>query len=294
MKTINLYTLWLFCALCVTSCEKTVMDSAEATDASTDNVTLSFTPSTADITTRGSVTVGDYFSKLNVQLFDADGLKVFDKVKTQLRTDDGFGTLSLSLAPGTYTVVAVGHSSIKSATIKSQEMVQFTASDGEKLTDTFCHCGTVTVGDTGGKFSLTMNRVAAMLQLKLTDDDIPESFSRLKIDYTGGSANFNPSTSQGCTKSSQTENRAMNEAGIYQAFTFPYMATTCSLKVTISALTDDGAVIRQRTFQDVPMTRNRITTYRGPFFSEGDGNITQSDFGFTVNADWESEEVFEF
>lgn len=283
----TLYIMALLC-LAATSCEKADLGSAEG-----GNVTLSFTPSTADIT-RGTISVGDYFSKLNVQLFDTDGQKVFSSVRTQQRDDDGFGLMRLSLAEGTYTVVAVGHSSIKSATIKSTEMVQFTASDGEKLTDTFCHCGQVTVSESGGKFSLTMNRVAAMLQLKLTDEDIPESFARLRIDYTGGSANFNPSTSQGCTKSTQSETRQRVASGVYQAFTFPYLGAACKLKVTVSALTDEGTVIRQRVMTDVPMTRNRITTYSGPFFEEGDGNITQSDFGFTVNTDWDGEDIYEF
>ena len=76
-------------------------------------------------------------------LFDADGQKVFDKVRTQLATDDDFGTLSAALQAGTYTVVAVGHSSLVSATIKSPQMVQFTAKDGQKLDGHFCYCGEV-------------------------------------------------------------------------------------------------------------------------------------------------------
>lgn len=279
--------LLLVFALALIACEKNDYSDPN-------NVTLSFVPSTSDIGTRGTVYVGDYFSKLNVQLFDAEGQKVFSSVRTQLREDEDFGQMRLSLAVGTYTVVAVGHSSIKSATIKSPQMVQFTASDGEKLTDTFCHCGQVTVSESGGTFSLVMNRVAAMLQIKCTDEDIPESFARLKIDYTGGSANFNPLTSEGTTKSTQSETRQRSDAGIYQVFTFPYMAATCKLKVTISSLTDDGTIIRQRTLSDVPMTRNRITTYSGPIFEEGDGNITQTAFGFTVNADWDGEDVYEF
>ena len=279
--------LFLIFALALIACEKNDYSDPN-------NVTLSFVPSTSDIGTRGTVYVGDYFSKLNVQLFDSDGNKVFSSVRTQLREDEDFGQMRLSLAVGTYTVVAVGHSSIKSATIKSPQMVQFTASDGEKLTDTFCHCGQVTVSESGGSFSLTMNRVAAMLQIKCTDEDIPESFARLKIDYTGGSANFNPSTSEGTTKSTQSETRQRNDAGLYQVFTFPYMAATCKLKVTISSLTEDGTIIRQRTLENVPMTRNRITTYEGPIFEAGDGNITQTAFGFTVNADWDGEDIYEF
>ncbi|MBQ1780998.1 MAG: hypothetical protein II001_06155, partial [Bacteroidales bacterium] len=45
--------------------------------------------------------------------------------------DSGFGSLAVDLS-GTYTVVAVGHSCATSATIKSPQLVQFTASNGEK------------------------------------------------------------------------------------------------------------------------------------------------------------------
>jgi len=284
------------CALAVgltmTACEKPQLAEKES-----GNVTLSFIPTTADIPvadsqTRATVTIGDYFTKLNVMLFNADGEKVFDKVRTQTIDDTDFGNLNMSLAAGTYTVVAVGHSSIKSATIKSPQMVQFTATDGEKLTDTFCHCGQVTVSESGGRHELVMNRVCAMLRFRFTDTDIPSSFARLKIDYTGGSANFNPTTGEGCTKSTQSESRL--PAAEYQVFTFPYLATDGVLKVTVSALTADDAVIRQRTFTNIPVTRNRITTYTGKFFEDGDGNIVQTGFGISVNPEWDGENEYEF
>ena len=77
-------------------------------------------------------------------------------------------------------------------------------------------------------------------------------------------------------------------------YTFPYMSATGVLKMTLSALSADGSVIRQREWQDVPVTRNRITTYTGKFFEDGDGNITQSGFGFTVNGQWEGEDTYNF
>lgn len=286
----------ILCALAVglivTACEKPQLAEKES-----GNVTLFFVPTTADIPmadtqTRATVTIGDYFAKLNVMLFNADGEKVFDKVRTQTIDDSDFGNLNMSLAAGTYTVVAVGHSSIKSATIKSPQMVQFTASDGEKLTDTFSHCGQVTVSESGGRHELVMNRVCAMLRFRFTDTDIPSAFDRLKIDYTGGSANFNPTTMQGCTKSTQSESRL--PAAEYQVFTFPYMDADGTLKVTVSALTSDDAVIRQRTFTNIPVTRNRITTYTGKFFEDGDGEIIQTAFGISVNPEWDGETEFDF
>ena len=72
---------------------------------------------------------------------------------------------------------------------------------------------------------------------------------------------------------------------IHQAFTFPYMAESCLLKMTVSGLDSEGTVIRKRVFEDVPVTRNRITTYTGKFFEDGDGVFTQSDFGFVIHAD---------
>ena len=277
-------------AAILASCEKPILPEGE-TSATGGNVTLTFEPTRKDYT-RGTATTA--FSTLNVQLFDKNGEKVFEKVKTQVSTDDDFLTMSLKLSEGTYTVVAVGHSSHNSATIKSPEVVQFTASDGEKLTDTFCHCSTITIQGESSTFTLPMYRVGAMIQFCLTDNQVPNNFAYFLMEYTGGSANFNPTTLQGITKSSQSEKRIRNDLMIHQAYTFPYMAESCLLKMTISGLDADGTVIRKRVFEDVPVTRNRITTYTGKFFEEGDGVFTQSDFGFVIQADWDGEEKYTF
>ena len=277
----------LFLTVALTSCEKQIVP--EAADA--DNVTLTFQPTLRDITRGTSVTA---FKKLNVMLFDAQGNRVFDKVRTQLSTDEGFCTLSLQLTAGTYWVVAVGHSSTISATIKSPEVVQFTASEGEKLTDTFCHCSQITIGGETNTFTLPMYRAGAMIQFCLTDESVPDNFAYFLLEYTGGSANFNPQTLEGITKSSQSEKRIRNELMTHQAYTFPYLSTSCLLKITVSATDMNGTVIRKRVFEDVPVTRNRITTYTGNFFEDGDGQFTQSDFGFVVHADWDGEDFYTY
>ena len=273
--------------LALTSCEK-ALPGFEGEG----NVVLNFALTNQSVTR--SLTASQYISKLNVQLFDKDGQKVFDKVRTQTKDDDDFCTLSLKLTAGTYTVVAVGHSSKNSATIKSPEVVQFTASEGEKLTDTFCHCSQITVSGEEQDFSLTMYRAGAMIQFCLQDEDFPKNFAYFKMDYTGGSANFNPTTLVGITKSTQSERRTTNGIQVYQAFTFPYMAESCNIKMTCTALDLDGTIIRQREFEAIPVTRNRITTFTGRFFVEGDGVFTQSDFSFLIHADWDGEEHYEF
>ena len=278
-----------FCVFCVTfaACEKPI--EKEKGD---DVVVLKFQPTIKDAETRAAMS--NYFSKLNVQIFNADGEKMFERVKTQTKEDADFGVLELKLTAGTYTVVAVGHSSKNSATIKSPEVVQFTASNGEKLTDTFCHCSQIVVGGDEVEFSLTMYRIGAMIQFCLQDDDMPVNFSHFKMEYTGGSANFNPTTLEGITKSSQSEMRTTNGIQIYQAFTFPYLSSSGYIKMTCTALDVDGNIIRQREFPSIPVTRNRITTFTGSFFVDGDGVFTQSDFGFVVHADWDGEDFYTY
>lgn len=283
MKKKSQKSTLLLAVLLLTACEKVVLDDDGGTR-------LRFIPTTAD--TRGTVYIGDYFSRLAVQLFDQDGNKVFSQSKTQTRDDDDFGTLSVGLTAGTYTVVAVGHSSPITPTIKSTEMVQFTSKEGVKNSDTFCHYGTVTVSEDGGYHELKMNRVTAMVTFEFTDTDTPAAFRQLKIEYTGGSANFNPTTSEGCTKSSQTELRAKGTQ--YAVFTFPYMATECTLKMTLNALDANGNVLTTRTLTDVPVTRNGITRCTGVLFGEGDFDIYQTAFGITVNTNWDGEDFYEF
>ena len=279
-----------FTVIALTACEKPIMPE----DAGGGNVTLTFTANNSDVTRAATANLSAYFTKLNVQVFDAWGEKVFATMKTQTKDDADFGSLTCQLEAGTYTVVAVGHSSIKSATIKSPQMVQFTASDGEKLTDTFSCCQQIEVGTDALQQTFQMQRMTAMVQFKLTDENIPESFARMVIGYTGGSANFNPTTSQGTTKSTQSESRPAVSSQVYQVYTFPYLSDAGVLKMTLTAYDAQGNTLRQRVFDAVPVTRNRITTYTGQFFDGTEGNFTQSAFGFTVNGDWDGEDQYEF
>ena len=285
-----IFSIFVFVLVFVaTSCEKPLIDTAGDADG---NVTLRFTTVTKDMT-RG--TAASHFDKLNIMMFDADGDRVFDKVKTQTKDDDeDFGTMRVTVNKGTYWIVAVGHSSHNSATIKSPEVVQFTAADGEKLTDTFCHCSQITIDEDTEHFDLSMYRVGAMIQFCLNDDTFPVNFTHFKMDYTGGSANFNPQTLQGITKSTQSEKRATNGIHIYQCFTFPYLSETGTITMICTALDMDGNVIRKRKFENVPVQRNRITTYNGHFFMDGDGDFSMSDFGFVIHADWDGETQIDF
>ena len=231
--------------------------------------------------------------KINIQLFDNTGAKVFEKVKTQLSGDSDFGRLSPDLDEGAYTVVAVAHSSVVSASIRSPQAVHFTASAGEKLTDTFSYCGEILCDGSAVTQDYQMQRVTAMVRFIFTDD-MPEDVARIKFDYTGGSANYNPTTLQGITKSTQSESRPAVPSQEYAIYTFPYLSKSGVLKITITPLASDGSTIREpRIITDVPVTRNRITTLTGALFGGSEFGKDTNGFTFTVE-DWGVEDVFEF
>ena len=277
--------LWI--SVAILSCQNPQFEEGDG------ETRLRFVPSTEDMT-RGTVSIGDYFSRLAVQMFDQDGNKLFAQSKTQAKDDDNFGTLNVGLKTGTYTVVAVGHSSPTSASIKSPQSVTFTAQDGRKITDTFCACGPITVGVDSRSHSLQMDRVTAMFRLSMQSEQVPDGVSTLLFDYTGGSAAFNPTTKQGTTKSTQSEQRAFTGLGDYEVFTFPYMSDSCRIKMTVSAVDGSGQTIHTRTFESVPMVRNRITEYRGRFFSDDDDPWAVVLLKFTANTTWDGIYTFQF
>ena len=257
------------------------------------NVVLHFSPYTQETFTKAQVSAADVFSKLNVMLFTSSGEKALDKVKTQTADEGRFGTMELMLAEGTYYVVAVGHSSKVSATIKSLESVQFTASNGEKLTDTFSYYGTIDVTSQRREYTLQMKRVVAMFRL-VTTDTAPGAVAKMKFDYTGGSANYNPSTGQGNTRSTQSETRPANDSGVYEVYTFPYMANSGTLTMNVSALDASGNILLKRTFQNVPMTVNTITAYKGTFFEDIPGSTTSTPITFTADPEWDALNEYTF
>ena len=284
-----------FCALCALSmalsaCEKPFLDTEDSNEPN-GNAVLTFAVSTSDaVTTRAGTApaLSSYAQRLAVMIFTPSGERAFTTVKTQTADDDGFGTMVLSLAPGDYTLVAVAHSSAVTPTIKSPQMVQFTAKDGRKLTDTFVFAGPVTVTDQPANHDITLTRAVAMVRFAFTDEQQPATLAAWNVAYSGGSANVNPTTLEGTTKSSQSETRTPTES--LQVYTFPYLAAKGTLKMTVQ-----DNIIRSRVFTEVPVTRNRITTWRGRFFDDTDtGEFTQSTFGFTVNGEWDGEDVHEF
>ena len=153
------------------------------------------------------------------------------------------------------------------------------------------------VTDALQSYDLTLTRAVAMFRLVLTDESIPSSVSKLKFYYLGGSSTFSPKDGYGCVQSKQTEIRPVAADGIYEIYTLPHTEEDVLTKLTVTALDANDNVVKERTFENIPITRNQVTRYTGSFFGSGSGGGGQSSDGtlrLTADPDWDSVNGYTF
>lgn len=272
------------------ACEKPIIEEVSKKDIDANaNVTLRFTTYGQQAFTRSAEPLTDQASRLSVAIFRQDGTKV--KNVNQMSTDGGFGTVAVSLAEGTYKVVAVAHNSTEgNATISSTEKVTFASN---KMSDTFACCETLSVLDGSAiEEELLLQRVVAMIRLTVTGT-IPNEVARLKFYYTGGSSTLNPSTGYGCVQSKQTEYRPVVLDGsavkVYELYTAPHELNDV-LKLVITAQDSDNQTLNEWTMENIPVTRNKITTWSGALFCDdgtGSGGTGSGGIGITLDTEWD-------
>ena len=243
--------MFIALALLVASCEKPILDEDYSKENKEANVILHMSPYVQESFTRAATDITDLCSRLNIAIFDTDGTKV--KTVAQKEGDANYGTVALTLAAGTYRLVVIAHNCDGSATITSEEKVTF---PNNKVTDTFYYYGDLVVTDAQQSYDLTLTRTVAMFRLVLTDEEIPASVSKFKFYYTGGSSTFSPKDGYGCVNSKQTEYRPVATDGIYDIFTLPHTEDDVLTKLTITALDQNDNTVKERTFENVPVTRN--------------------------------------
>ena len=282
--------MFFFLALLLAACEKPVIDDEDFVATKDTNVILHFTQYQQEAFTRSATDITNLCSRLNIAIFDAEGTKV--KTVAQKEGDASYGTVALSLAAGTYRLVVIAHNCDGSATITSEEKVTF---PNNKVTDTFSYYGDLVVGTEKQSYDLTLTRAVAMFRMVLTDDEIPSTVAKLKFYYLGGSSTFSPKAGYGCVNSKQTEIRPVSTDGIYEIYTLPHTEEDVLTKLTVTALDANDNIIKERIFENVPVTRNQVTRYTGSFFGSGGGNSTNDGtFRLTADPDWDAVNGYTF
>ena len=284
--------LFIALALLVAACEKPILDE-DVVSMNEANVILHMTQYEQEAfgnsgnraATRAATDITELCSRLNIAIFDDGGTKV--KTVAQKEGDASFGTVALTLAAGTYQLVVIAHNGEGSATITSTEKVTF---PNNKVTDTFYYYGDLVVTSEVQSYDLTLTRAVAMFRMVLTDDEIPSTVTKFKFYYTSGSSTFSPSAGYGCVNSKQTEIRTVADGvTTFDIFTLPHTEEDVLTKLTVTALDTNDNTVKERVFENVPVTRNQITRYTGSFFgSGGSGQTSDGTFRLTADPDWDS------
>ena len=289
--------LFIALALLVAACEKPILDE-DVVSMNEANVILHMTQYEQEAfgnsgnraATRATTDITELCSRLNIAIFDDDGTKV--KTVAQKEGDASFGTVALTPAAGTYQLVVIAHNAEDSATITSTEKVTF---PNNKVTDTFYYYGDLVVTSEVQSYDLTLTRAVAMFRMVLTDDEIPSTVTKFKFYYTGGSSTFSPSVGYGCVNSKQTEIRPVADDGTYEIFTLPHTEEDVLTKLTVTALDANDNTVKERIFENVPVTRNQVTRYTGSFFGNGgSGQTSDGTFRLTADPDWDSVNGYTF
>src|SRR5574344_367335 len=270
------------------SCEKAEYGDSNGTTDEGDGAKVTFSVTKFDqlsfSNTTRSVDISSLCTRIDLGVYDLSSKTRILKAGQSV-DDKGFGSLSVKLATGKYCVVAIAHSGSGRATTTNLEKITFT---DNKLTDTFCYCDTIDVGENDKTYEVEMKRVVAMFRL-IIRDSIPKDVATMRFFYTGGSSTFNALTGFGCVDSRQTEAKAITPVSIggnatFEVYTFPHAESGEELSMQITALDASGNTNKQVTFSEVPITRNRRTQYRGYFFTSGP--VVSNTFSFVTDDEW--------
>ena len=294
MSKVRTFVLLLMAALAVAACEQPIMGEAEASEDaehSEANIILHLSQfEQEDFGTRTAADIAQICSRINIAVFDSEGTKV--KSVSQKQSDSEYGTVAMTLASGTYQLVVIAHNGEGSATITSTEVVSFA---NNKVTDTFFYYGDFIVTDEPQEYDLTLTRAVAMFRLVLTDEEMPSNLTKMWFYYTGGSSTFSPATGYGAKQSRQTETRNVAEGvTTFEIYTMPHEENDV-LNIIVRALDANEDVIKERTFDNVPITRNQVSRYTGSFFGNGSkGSTSEGSLRMTADPEWDSVNSFSF
>ncbi len=285
----KLFAVLSFLGLVMSSCEKGISEdlSDESGVKEDGNVILRVSsfrsvpfddPADENIT-RAVTDLSTYCKRLVFAVYK-DGKKV--EGRSQKKDDDGFGQVSMSLAPGNYKLFVLAHSSAGGNPVVSDpEKVQFTNSLG--YSDTFSYYGNLEVTNSAKKHDIVLVRNVSCLRFVI-QDEFPSDVKFMRFNYTGGSGVLNAVTGYGGSVNSQQEKivdiTPYSTPLTFNLYTF-LQHDEAFLQLKVEALqSDEKTVVLERTFEDVPMRYRMVTEYTGSFFN------SENSFTFKADTDW--------
>lgn len=281
MRKTVIFTL-VAAALLASACSKEHSNALVPVNVNVDD----FAISQDEFPLKDALSVASYTNvkAITLAFFDESGDQTYST--TQLRADtttyETFGSFSLMLPIGTYTMEALGYANEQPATCNSMTEWVFTP---DKVRETFVGSQIVAISNTANPvdISATLNRVVSRLEI-ITTDPVPAAVKSVRITYAAGGSGINPvmglsSTNAGCTY--LIENPTTTSDGISKFRSHLFLATDQqTMNVTLDALDSEGNSVSHKVVSNVPFQRNKVTQLRGALYSAGvSGSIT-------VNTSW--------
>lgn len=290
MEKVTKSILCLLCIIIIASCQKiAIEDIAEEVGNKNGKSTVTFKiskieqiPFSTSENTSRTTDITQLCSHIYFAVYKTDGERlIYD---SQNSSDKDFGEFSVKLDNGSYRIVILAYNSKDNPTATNPEKITF--GNNGKMTDTFLWSDEISVVNNLEK-EINMHRAVAMFRL-ITTDKIPENIAKIKFHYTGGSSTINAITGTGNANSKQDETFTISETGktgTFDVYTFPKDDENL-LKIEITALDANNNTVLSRTFEDVPISRNKITQYKGEFFTGENTESTTLSFKLTTNDEW--------
>ena len=236
--------------------------------------------------TRAAQDVADYndVNAVTLAFYKADGTEAYKT--TQAKGDTSFGTFSLSLPMGSYTMVALAYYTNENSVLTLTSATE--ASYNVRARETFAYTQAVNISNTDAvDISATLNRIVSMLTVKSTDGKTAD-VTNVRMTLSAGGKDFNPTTGLAITTTGLT-NTVGNSADVGKISTSSTMfflnTDEQDIDVTIETLDANGAVLFTKTVPNVPFKRNRVTKLTGAMYSNA------GTFGsFQVETAWLSDQ----
>lgn len=253
-------------AVLFSSCSKFLPEEAEMR-------TITFNISNYEQISMDSITrasSADVLDHLTLAIFNTDNGEIVQDITTKNKGDKGYGSFSVSLPYGNYQLTFLGYNGTRLCNSAAINRITFAE---DYVPHTFLLNKTMTVDvNSKGTQSIVLKRAVAAFTLSLKDV-VPAQVDHFEFKTQVGGTSLNPQTgytdeSAGRTNNVSVTNAMKTNAGAtLNTYLFlPEESVTLTYQVT--AYDANGQIVRQRTFNDVPMTINCKTKCEGEFFSD--------------------------
>ncbi|MCD8285115.1 MAG: FimB/Mfa2 family fimbrial subunit [Prevotellaceae bacterium] len=278
-KKVYVFTLAAGMLLAACGEDKSAVSPSDGT------VTLSFRVSNyvqADMDDTGTRSTDvSNLKHLSLGVYDAETLELAQDVMTQSSGDADYGTFSVTLPYGEYKLVFLGYHKDAEVDMSDPEAITFGYG---YVPHTFLKTVDLTVdGETSTSQTVALERAVGEFKVYCYGcEEIPTQTITFSISVTGSGTTLNALTGLAPEAGEKTFSlQTAHTLGVSSIYEGIYLllptGEETTIDCTMTAYGVDGSVLGRKSFADVPVKINRLTTYTGDFF-----NSDASKSGFSI------------